>query len=153
MLLVHRNSLAEQRNEFLTLPLLELNEPLISNFRGYAQFPTSWSPDGKHVLFTNEHDETGLDVWVLPMDDLANPYAILNSVSDETGAVFSPNGKWFAYQSDHDEERYEVYLSEFSSQGRPVGRPKPISNPLLVIHLPPRRQTSNRCSRTSCRNC
>jgi len=80
--------------------------------RDYAQFPTSYSPDGWNMLFTDESPATRLDIWMLPMDDKSNPQPVVKTQFNETAAVFSPDGQWIAYQSD-ESRRYEVYVRPF----------------------------------------
>jgi Tol biopolymer transport system component len=63
------------------------------------QFPTSVSPDGKHLAYTELHPESNLDVYVLSLQDqTARP--LLRTDHAEAGAVFSPDGKFLAYVSD-----------------------------------------------------
>jgi serine/threonine-protein kinase len=88
----------------------------------YAQFPTSWSRDGRILLFTDEHPETNYDIWFLPVADEGEPQPWLKSHFVETAAVLSPDGRWIAYQSD-ETGRFEIYVKPF--QGR--GRKQPVS--------------------------
>lgn len=62
----------------------------------WNQTPTSWSPDGRTLLFTEFHPASGADVWAL---DLATGTRrpLARSADDETGACFSPDGRWIAY--------------------------------------------------------
>jgi serine/threonine-protein kinase len=83
----------------------------------YAQFPTSWSRDGRTLLFTDEHPETKYDIWFLPVADEGEPQPWLKSHFVETAAVFSPNGRWIAYQSD-ETGRFEIYVKPFEGRGR-----------------------------------
>ena len=58
---------------------------------GHLVFPTSFSPDGKTLAYTELHPETGLDVWTLAIDsDEARP--LLATGFAEAGAMFSPDG-------------------------------------------------------------
>lgn len=70
-------------------------------------FPSYMSPDGRFLLYWLRGQSTRMDVWTLPMADdhsptagRREPFPLLNSQFDETGATLSPDGRWLAYQSD-----------------------------------------------------
>lgn len=73
-------------------PLLETAEP---------KFPTSWSIDGKNLLFYRFSAETRTDLMTVRMD-VESPSAEIFLDSDrwEHLGRFSPDGKWIAYRSD-----------------------------------------------------
>jgi serine/threonine-protein kinase len=79
--------------------------------------PTSWSPDGKMLAFTESHLSTGADIWVLTIEGERKPQLFLKTSSDETGAKFSPNGRWMAYSS-NESGKFEVYVRPFPGPGR-----------------------------------
>jgi serine/threonine-protein kinase len=81
------------------------------------QFPTSVSPDGKHLAYTELHPESRLDVFVLSLDDaVARPFVRTDHA--EAGAVFSPDGQFLAYTSDESGAE-QVYVRRFPG---PSGR-------------------------------
>ena len=91
-----------------------------------AQFPDSWSPDGRILLF--EEGEGGAelgaasrDVWVLPLGEAPRPLVVTQFY--ERGAVFSPDGRWIAFVTD-ESGRAEVYVQPFPGPGPKI----PISN-------------------------
>jgi len=65
--------------------------------------PTSWSRDGRFLLFTSASEKTGGDIWVLPDPGRASgaskPHALLATDVDEDDAKISPDGRWFAYMT------------------------------------------------------
>lgn len=64
----------------------------------WNQVPTSWSPDGRYLAFTEFHPATGADVWVLDrFTGARRPLA--RTPLDETAARYSPDGRWLAYLS------------------------------------------------------
>jgi DNA-binding winged helix-turn-helix (wHTH) protein len=64
----------------------------------WNQVPTSWSPDGHYLAFTEFHPATGADVWVLDrFTGAKRPLA--RTPQDETAARYSPDGRWLAYLS------------------------------------------------------
>ena len=74
------------------------------------QFPNTWSPDGRSLIFHENHPTTGWDLWVLPLD--GEPSVLLALPSNEMNAEFSPDGRWVAYVSD-ESGRDEVYVQTF----------------------------------------
>jgi serine/threonine protein kinase len=79
----------------------------------------SVSPDGKRLLFQWVAEETGFDLWVLPLDDgePVEPRAYLVTPYDELEARFSPDGNWVAYES-NESGRSEVYIGSFPEPTR-----------------------------------
>jgi Tol biopolymer transport system component len=74
----------------------------------YPQFPTSWSPDGTLLAFTQYEPKTGSDIWLYSKQEgSATPF--LRSPFDERNAHFSPDGHWIAYSSD-ESGRQEIYI-------------------------------------------
>jgi len=69
--------------------------------------PESWSPDGQVLAFTENHPESGEDIWLLPAGGEAVPF--LRTRYMESGASFSPDGRWIAYHSDETGD-FEIYL-------------------------------------------
>jgi serine/threonine-protein kinase len=87
------------------------------------QYPTSWHPSGRYLLFEEESRPLNVDVMVLPLERDATsgwkagkPTALLNGPSIEGGAVFSPDGRWIAYAS-NESGRPEVYVQPFPGPG------------------------------------
>ncbi|MCK4546380.1 MAG: PD40 domain-containing protein [Candidatus Eisenbacteria sp.] len=91
-------------------------EDILRDMKG-AQFANSWSPDGRTLLFTDEHPETKFDMWAVSLEEGSEPRPLIRTRFNETAAVFSPDGRWIAYQSDRS-GRHEVYV-------RPWGEPGP----------------------------
>ncbi|HEX2122303.1 MAG TPA: hypothetical protein VHL59_11730, partial [Thermoanaerobaculia bacterium] len=63
--------------------------------------PTSWSPDGRYVLFDLADDRGGgrrVHLMLLPMDGGA-PRPFLREAHSVERAFFSPDGRWVAYVS------------------------------------------------------
>jgi Tol biopolymer transport system component len=81
--------------------------------RGEPLTPTSWSPDGRFVLFTRQDQKTGDDIWALtPHDGAAAP--LIQTITGERDAVFSPDGRWIAYTVS-DAGRSDVYVTAMLS--------------------------------------
>jgi len=78
--------------------------------------PTSWSPDGKMLAFTEHSFSTGGDIWILPIEGERKPQLFLKTSFDELEAKFSPNGRWIAYSS-NESGQFEVYVRPFPGPG------------------------------------
>jgi Tol biopolymer transport system component len=92
---------------------------------------SSWSRDGRFLLYTVVHPKTKLDIWVLPLEGGRKPVPFLSTEFNDRQARFSPDGHWVAYSSDESGQD-EVYVRSFSmnSAGTAVeaGGKWPISN-------------------------
>ncbi|MHC4190006.1 MAG: protein kinase domain-containing protein [Planctomycetota bacterium] len=96
----------------------EAAELLFKSERHFAQFPTSWSHDGRYLAFINEPEETQLDIWILDCENASQARPFLQEQFNERAAVFHPNGGWIAYASDEVESgRFEVYVQRFPGGG------------------------------------
>lgn len=81
----------------------------------WHEFPTSWSPDGTHLAFTEYQPLTGADIWVLDRRTRTRR-PLVRTVFDESFARFSPDGRWIAYMS-NESGRWDVYLQSSSGLG------------------------------------
>jgi Tol biopolymer transport system component len=84
---------------------------------GLNKAPTSWSPDGKFVMYDSFDDrKTRNDIWVLPVEGEPKPVPFLKTAFNEYNGRFSPDGRWVAYTSD-ESGRAEIYISPFPGAG------------------------------------
>ncbi len=89
--------------------------------------PSSWSADGRFLLFNSTDPQTSDDLWVVPMalrEPQGHPEQGRGMVGDRTPSLFlktpfreahgafSPDGRWVAYQS-NESGRDEVYVRPF----------------------------------------
>jgi len=81
------------------------------------KFPSSWSRDGRFLLFTAEDRKTGTDLWVLTLDahgaPATEPKPLLRTEFQEQNGRFSPDSRWVAYAS-NESGHYEIYVRAFS---------------------------------------
>jgi serine/threonine protein kinase len=85
------------------------------------QWPDSWSPDGRFLIFEDGPTGVTRDLWLLPFGE--DPRPLVVSRFNERGGAFSPDGRWLAFVSD-ESGRAEVYIQPFPGPG-----PKtPVSN-------------------------
>ena len=80
---------------------------------GENKTATSWSTDGRFLLYTVRRPRTKSDVWVLPLGNGKKPFPFLSTEFNESQAHFSPDGHWVAYTSD-ESGQFEVYVRSFS---------------------------------------
>lgn len=73
------------------------------------------SPDGRVLLFTEYHPQTGAGIWMLTRDD-GPPRRFVRSPFNDFAPAISPDGSAFAYASD-ETGRCEIYLA---SMGTPA---------------------------------
>jgi Tol biopolymer transport system component len=80
--------------------------------------PTSWSPDGRVILFARTDQTTGWDLWAIRLDPGTHlkdaklvPFA--GSRFNEDDGHFSPDGRWVAFVS-NESGTNEVYVRAFS---------------------------------------
>jgi len=78
--------------------------------------PTSWSPDGKFILYHRLDPKTKVDLWVLPLSEGSKPFPFLQTEFTEFSGQFSPDGRWIAYTSD-ESQRNELYVAPFPGPG------------------------------------
>jgi Tol biopolymer transport system component len=86
---------------------------------GHISAPTSWSTDGRYLLYVMIDPQTNSDIWVLPMSGNAGdrkPFAFLKTPFRESNGAFSPDSRWVAYDS-NETGRPEVYVRPFVPPG------------------------------------
>jgi Tol biopolymer transport system component len=82
-----------------------------------AAEPTSWSPDGKYLLY--QQVVSGfLKIWLLPVSGgvAGKPVPLHDNTVYEGGAQVSPDGRWVAYVSNETGQK-EVYIQPFPGPG------------------------------------
>ena len=87
------------------------------------QFPTSWHPSGKVLAYYEFGQDTGADIWMLPVEGdersgwkPGKATVFLARRGDESDAMFSPDGRWLAYRSEESGED-QVYVTAFPGPG------------------------------------
>ena len=78
-------------------------------------WPTSWSRDGRFILYSREAArQEHFDIWVLPMAGDRRPRPFVQAAARAYDGQFSPDGRWVAYTSE-ESGRGEVYLVPFEA--------------------------------------
>jgi serine/threonine-protein kinase len=82
------------------------------------QDPSSFSPDGRLLVFVELDPANAQDIWVLPLDSPRKPRPLLTTRYVEGGPMLSPDGQWLAFVSNESGDN-EVYVRPFSgSRGK-----------------------------------
>ncbi len=81
-----------------------------------AKTPTSWSPDGKLLLYHAADPTAGFDLLTLPLAGDPKPVPFVRTAFNEQNGHFSPDGRWVAYQS-NDSGNNEIYAAPFPGPG------------------------------------
>ena len=76
--------------------------------------PSAISPDGRFLLFTEQHPATRSDLWLMPLEDgsATQPRPWIQTPFDEMTPSFSPDGRWVAYASNESGET-QVFVARF----------------------------------------
>jgi eukaryotic-like serine/threonine-protein kinase len=91
-------------------------EELVLRLPGVS-YPTSWSRDGRWLMYTEVNPRTKEDLWVMTTTDGARkPEPFLVTDNKETDGTFSPDGQSVAYVSDASGTS-NVYVRSFPSTG------------------------------------
>lgn len=97
--------------------------------------PSSWSRDGRFLLFTSGSPKTGNDIWVLPNPRSASgdskPTPLLTTQFDEQDAQVSPDGRWIAYQT-NESGASDIYVRPFAADGNGGGAKWLVSRGLSI---------------------
>jgi serine/threonine-protein kinase len=83
--------------------------------RAGPQFPESWSPDGRTLVYRAVKADGHWDLWAVTAST-REQHAITASPFDESHARFSPNGRWIAYIS-NETGRSELYVRSSEPNG------------------------------------
>ena len=86
------------------------------------KIPSSWSADGRFLLYESIDPQTNADIWVVPMVGDHTPSVFLKTTFREAKPAFSPDGHWVAYHSNKS-GRNEIYVRPFvapASPGAPI---------------------------------
>jgi Tol biopolymer transport system component len=93
----------------------------------HTKWPTSWSADGRFLVYTEVDPKTGNDIWIVPLEGDRKPFPFLKTEFNENVGTLSPvpdsqGHLWMAYYSD-ETGRDEIYLRPFlpDTQEGPAG--------------------------------
>lgn len=79
-----------------------------------AMIATSWSPDGRYLVYSIVGEKTATDIWLLPLSGDRKPIPVVMTPFNENRGEVSPDGKWLAYDS-NESGQTQVYVRPFPS--------------------------------------
>ncbi len=74
--------------------------------------PTSWSTDGRALVYSPIGNDTGPDLWILPLAGDRKPIRLLSTRFSEAFGQVSPDGRWLVYSS-NESGANEIYVRPF----------------------------------------
>jgi serine/threonine-protein kinase len=80
------------------------------------QVPTSWSPDGKMIVYYERKTAYNPDIWFLALQGERTARPFLQTPFSEAGGALSPDGRFLAYRS-NESGRLEIYVRPFPGPG------------------------------------
>ncbi|HUJ80623.1 MAG TPA: hypothetical protein VLW83_02005, partial [Candidatus Acidoferrales bacterium] len=87
---------------------------------GEDKIPTSWSHDGRFLLYTATDSNSKYEIWALSLEGNKKPFPFLRAEFDNDDGQFSPDGRLVAYSSD-ESGRDEIYVRAFSPDSAAAG--------------------------------
>jgi len=90
---------------------------VIDGARG--EYPDSWTPDQRALLYELEDPKTSWDIWVLPVSPEGPPRPLIQAPERQEFGRISPNGRWVAYRST-ESGREEVFVVPYPGPGDKV---------------------------------
>jgi eukaryotic-like serine/threonine-protein kinase len=91
----------------------------------FPQFPTSFTPDGTRLVYSEMSPGTGGEIRTVPVQSgsgqmrAGQPEVFLRTAVAQVFAAFSPDGRWLAY-ADAPAGSSEVYVRAFPDKGTQV---------------------------------
>ena len=76
-------------------------------------FESSPTPDGRSLVFRENHPQTTRDIWIVPLDSPRVARALAVTPFDERNPAVSPDGRWLAYAS-NETGTFEIYVRSLS---------------------------------------
>jgi Tol biopolymer transport system component len=76
------------------------------------RLPSSWSPDGRFICYTETNVEDGGNLWILPVDRPKQAFPFIRTPLREGQGRFSPDGRWVAYYSE-ESGTGQIYVRRF----------------------------------------
>jgi Tol biopolymer transport system component len=80
---------------------------------------TILTPDGKSLVYREDHPVQQRDVWLMPLTGDRTPRPLFTTAADELMARVSPNGRWIVYVSNESGQQ-EVYVRGFPGVGQRI---------------------------------
>jgi dipeptidyl aminopeptidase/acylaminoacyl peptidase len=102
---LHIKKLASAKDEVLSV-------------KGTNTYASSWSADGKLLVFSQSGATTKDDLWLLPVEGERKAKPFKQTPYSERSGRISPDGRWIAYSADPS-DRMEVYIEPLEPGSAP----------------------------------
>jgi serine/threonine-protein kinase len=88
--------------------------------RPHPVWEVQFTPDGRTMVFRENHPQTHRDIWIAPLDAPLAARPLLRTPFEERAIALSPDGRWLAYVSNEtgSDEVYVRRLLEGSARWR-----------------------------------
>ncbi|HXV60474.1 MAG TPA: winged helix-turn-helix domain-containing protein, partial [Vicinamibacteria bacterium] len=90
------------------------SEPEVLVSSSHTIWPTSWSFDGRLLLFEEHRDGRDWDLRVIDFENERRAETWLSTPFNEGWGFFSPDARWVAYESD-ESGRFEIYVRAYET--------------------------------------
>ena len=84
--------------------------------RDVVRMPTSWSPDGRIIVYREQAAGTGWNVNQIDAQG-GEPKPLMAGPENEDRGLVSPDGRWLAYVSAESGQRDDLYIVPFADPG------------------------------------
>jgi serine/threonine protein kinase len=78
----------------------------------HSEYPDSWAPDDRSLLYERDDGKTSWNLWVTGVDGAAKPRPFIEAPLRQEYGRFSPDGRWVAYRST-ESGREEIVVAPF----------------------------------------
>ena len=85
----------------------------------HGEYPDSWTPDQRALLYELNDAKTSWDIWVLPVSPQGPPHPLIQAPERQEFGRISPNGRWVAYRST-ESGREEIFVVPYPESGDKV---------------------------------
>jgi Tol biopolymer transport system component len=83
--------------------------------------PVDWSADGRFLLYGTATENTGWDLWALPLTGERKAFPVVQTRFNEELGQLSRDGRWIAYQSNESGRTEGVHPTILENRRKIIG--------------------------------